>query len=94
MIKLKNIIKEETDKYFEVRQRELKKQVKIASDALNTFSKAINEFMNIFVRYHNDARKAINDPVFVMINRIINVRGKVNKLVAWKKHLAHLDKKL
>ena len=94
MIKLKNIIKEETDKYFEVRQRELKKQVKIASDALNTFSKAINEFMNIFVRYHKDARKAINDPVFVMINRIINVRGKVNKLVAWKKHLAHLDKKL
>ena len=54
----------------------------------------INEFVNIFVSYHKDARKAINDPVFVMINRIINVRGKVNKLVAWKKHLAHLDKKL
>ena len=88
MIKLKNIIKEEVDK------KELKKQVKIAIDALNVFSKAINEFMNIFVRYHKDARKAINDPVFVMINRIINVRGKVNKLVAWKKHLAHLDKKL
>ena len=88
MIKLKNIIKEEVDK------KELKKQVKIASDALNVFSKAINEFMNIFIRYHKDARKAINDPVFVMINRIINVRGKVNKLVAWKKHLAHLEKKL
>ena len=87
-------LNEKTDKYFEVRQRELKKQVKIASDALNVFSKAINEFVNIFVRYHNDAGKAVKDPVFVMINRIINVRGKVNKLVAWKKHLAHLDKKL
>ena len=88
MIKLKNIIKEEVDK------AELKKHVKIAIEALNVFSKAINEFMNIFVRYHGDARKAINDPVFGMINRIINVKGKVNKLVAWKKHLAHLDKKL
>ena len=88
MIKLKHIIKEEVDK------RELKKQVKIASDALNVFSKAINEFVNIFVRYHNDAGKAVKDPVFVMINRIINIKGKVNKLVAWKKHLAHLDKKL
>ena len=88
MIKLKHIINEEVDK------KELKKQVKIAVDALNVFSKAINEFMNIFVRYHKDARKAISDPVFIMINRIINVRGKINKLVAWKKHLAHLDKKL
>ena len=88
MIKLKSVIKEEVDK------KALKKQVKIAIDALNVFSKAINEFMNIFIRYHKDARKAINDPVFIMINRIINVRGKVNKLMAWKKHLAHLDKKL
>ena len=88
MIKLKNIIKEEVDK------KELKKQVKIASDALNVFSKAINEFINIFVRYHKDARKAINDPIFIMINKTINVRGKVNKLVAWKKHLTNLDKKL
>ena len=88
MIKLKNILKEEVD------SAELKKQVKIAIDALNAFSKAINEFINIFIRYHKDARKAINDPIFVMINRIINVKGKVNKLVAWKKHLAHLDKKL
>ena len=88
MIKLKNIIKEEVDK------KELKKQVKIASDALNVFSKAINEFMNIFVRYHKDARKAINDPIFIMINKTINVRGKVNKLMAWKKHLANLDRKL
>ena len=89
MIKLKKmVIKEEVDK------RALKKQVKIAIDALNVFSKAINEFVNIFVTHHNDARKAINDPVFVMINRIINVKGKVNKLVAWKKHLAHLDRKL
>ena len=88
MIKLKNIIKEEVDK------TELKKQVKIAIDALNEFSKAINEFVNIFVRYHKDARKAVSDPIFLMINKIINVKGKVNKLMAWKKHLAHLDKKL
>jgi len=88
MIKLKNIIKEEVDK------RELKKQVKIASDALNVFSKAINEFVNIFVSHHKDARKAINDPIFIMINKTINVRGKVNKLMAWKKHLANLDRKL
>ena len=88
MIKLKNIIKEEVEK------TELKKQVKIAIDALNEFSKAINEFMNIFVRHHKDARKAINDPLFLMINKTINVKGKVNKLVAWKKHLASLNRKL
>ncbi len=88
MIKLKNIIKEEVDK------KELKKQVKIASDALNVFSKAINGFVNIFVTHHNDARKAINDPLFLMINKTINVKGKVNKLMAWKKHLANLDRKL
>ena len=88
MIKLKDIIKEEVD------EKELIKQVKIAIHALNEFSKAINGFVNIFVRYHKDAKKAINDPVFIMINRIINVKGKVNKLVAWKKHLVHLDKKL
>ena len=29
-----------------------------------------------------------------MINKTINVKGKVNKLVAWKKHLVNLDKKL
>jgi ABC-type phosphate transport system ATPase subunit len=88
MIKLKNIMKEEVDK------SELKKQVKIAIDALNEFSKAINEFVNIFVSYHRDARKAINDPLFLMINKTINVRGKINKLMAWKKHLAKLEKKL
>ena len=88
MIKLKNIIKEEVDK------KELKKQVKIASDALNVFSKAINEFVNIFVSHHKDARKAINDPIFIMINKTINVRGKVNKLMAWKKHLDNLYRKL
>ena len=88
MIKLKNIIKEEVDK------KALKKQVKIATNALNEFSKAINEFVNIFVRTHRDARKAVNDPLFLMINKTINVKGKVNKLVAWKKHLANLDRKL
>ena len=88
MIKLKNIIKEEVDR------TELKKQVKIAIDALNEFSKAINEFVNIFVTHHKDARKAINDPLFLMINKTINVKGKVNKLVAWKKHLASLNRKL
>ena len=88
MIKLKNIIKEEVDK------TELKKQVKIAINALNEFSKAINEFVNIFVRTHRDARKAVSDPLFLMINKTINVKGKVNKLMAWKKHLANLDRKL
>ena len=88
MIKLKNILKEEVDK------RELKKQVKIAIGALNEFSKAINEFVNIFVSHHKDARKAINDPIFIMINKTINIKGKVNKLMAWKRHLAQLEKKL
>ena len=88
MIKLKGVIKEEVDK------KELKKQVKIAIDALNKFSIAINEFVNIFVRHHKSARKAISDPVFLMINKIINIRGKINKLMAWKKHLANLEKKL
>ena len=88
MIKLKNLLKEEVDK------NELKKQVKIAIDALNEFSKAINEFVNIFVSHHRDARKAINDPLFLMINKTINVKGKVNKLMAWKRHLAQLEKKL
>ena len=88
MIKLKNIIKEEVDR------TELKKQVKIAIDALNEFSKAINGFVNIFVTYHNVARKAINDPLFLTINKTINVKGKVNKLMAWKRHLAQLEKKL
>ena len=88
MIKLKNIIKEEVDK------KELKKQVKIAIDALNEFSKAINEFINIFVRGHGNASKAVKDPLFLMINKTINVRGKINKLMAWKKHLAKLEKKL
>ena len=88
MIKLKNILKEEVDK------TELKEQVKIAIDALNAFSKAINEFVNIFVSHHKDARKAISDPLFLMINKTINIKGKVNKLMAWKKHLANLDRKL
>jgi hypothetical protein len=30
----------------------------------------------------------------LMINKTINVKGKVNKLMAWKKHLANLEKKL
>ena len=43
MIKLKDIIKEEVDK------DELKKQVKVTLRALTEFSRAINEFVNIFV---------------------------------------------
>ena len=88
MIKLTDLIKEEVDK------AELKKQVKVARDALTEFSKAINEFVNIFARYHKDAKTIIKDPVFIMINKTINVKGKVNKLMAWKKHLINLDKKL
>ena len=89
MIKLKKmLIKEEVDR------NKLKNAVKDAIDAADKLSKAVNEIMNIFVRYHQNARDAINDPLFKVINKTINVRGKVNKLLAWKKHFAKLEKKL
>ena len=89
MIKLKKLlIKEEVDR------KELKQHLKDAIDATNKLSIAVNGFLNIFTRYHQDARTALGDPLWVMINKTINVRGKVNKLLAWKKHFANLEKKL
>ena len=89
MIKLKKLlIKEEVDR------NKLKSALSDAIDAADKLSKAVNEIMNIFVRYHQNARDAIGDPLFKVINKTINIRGKVNKLLAWKKHFANLEKKL
>ena len=82
------LIKEEVDR------NKLKNAVKDVIDATNKLSKAVNEMMNIFVRHHQNARDAIGDPLFKVINKTINIRGKVNKLLAWKKHFAKLEKKL
>ena len=89
MIKLKKLlIKEEVDR------KELKNALSDAIDATDKLSKAVNELMNIFVRHHQNARDAIGDPLFKIINKTINLRGKVNKLLVWKKHFAKLEKKL
>ena len=89
MIKLKKLlIKEEVDR------KELKQHLNDAIDATNNLSIAVNGFLNVFTRYHQDARTALGDPLWVMINKTINVRGKVNKLLAWKKHFAKLERKL
>ena len=89
MIKLKKLlIKEEVDR------KALKQHLNDAIDATNNLSIAVNGFLNVFTRYHQDARTALGDPLWVMINKTINVRGKVNKLLAWKKHFAKLEKKL
>ena len=89
MIKLKKLlIKEEVDR------KDLKSALSDAIDATDKLSKAVNGFLNVFTRYHGDVRTALGDPLWVMINKTINVRGKVNKLLAWKKHFAKLEKKL
>ena len=89
MIKLKKmLIKEEVDR------NKLKSALKDAIDATDKLSKAVNGFLNVFTRYHGDVRSALSDPLWVTINKIVNVRGKVNKLLAWKKHFAKLEKKL
>ena len=89
MIKLKKLlIKEEVDR------KALKQHLKDAIDATNNLSIAVNGFLNVFTRYHKDVRSALGDPLWVMINKTINVRGKVNKLLAWKKHFAKLERKL
>ena len=89
MIKLKKlIIKEEVDR------KELKQHLKDAIDATNNLSMAVNGFLNVFTRYHGDVRSALGDPLWIMINKTINVKGKVNKLLAWKKHFAKLERKL
>ena len=89
MIKLKKLlIKEEVDR------KALKQHLKDAIDATNNLSIAVNGLLNVFTRYHKDVRTALGDPLWVMINKTINVRGKVNKLLAWKKHFAKLERKL
>ena len=89
MIKLKKLlIKEEVDR------KALKQHLKDAIDATNNLSIAVNGLLNVFTRYHKDVRSALGDPLWVMINKTINVRGKVNKLLAWKKHFDKLEKKL
>ena len=76
MIKLKKLlIKEEVDR------KALKQHLKDAIDATNKLSIAINGFLNVFTRYHKDVRSALGDPLWVMINKTINVKGKVNKLL-------------
>ena len=89
MIKLKNmIIKEEVDR------KELKSTLKDIVEATTMLIKALSEFFNIFTRHHGNASLAVRDPLLLMINKIINLKGKINKLYAWKKHFAKLEKKL
>ena len=89
MIKLKKLlIKEEVDR------KALKQHLEDAIDATNKLSKAVNGFLNVFTRYHQDVKSALGDPLWLMIDKTVNVKGKVYKLLAWKKHFAKLEKKL
>ena len=89
MIKLKNmLIKEEVDR------KELKSTLKDIVEATTMLIKALSEFFNIFTRHHGNASLAVRDPLLLMINKTINLKGKINKLYAWKKHFAKLGRKL
>ena len=90
MIKLKKLlIKEEVDR------KELKDALDDSIDAANKLSKSLSEFVNIFARaYKGDMGSMMKDPLFKFIMKNINAKGKINKLGAWKKHLATLEKKL
>ena len=90
MIKLKNmIIKEEVDR------KELKNTLKDAIEGATQLSKALGNIITIFVRAHkNDARAVHEDPLFKVVNKIINIKGKINKIYVWKKHFAKLERKL
>jgi len=90
MIKLKKlIIKEEVDR------NKLKNALKDVIEAASALSKALGDIITIFVQAHkSDARAVHNDPLFIMVNKIINIKGKINKIYAWKKHFAKLEKKL
>ena len=89
MIKLKNILKEEVDK------KELKDALSDSIEAVNTLSKSLSEFVNIFARaYQGDMGALMKDPLFKFIMKNVNAKGKINKLGAWKRHLATLEKKL
>ena len=89
MIKLKKLIKEEVDK------QQLKDALGDTIDAANALSKSLSEFVNVFARsYKGDMGSMMNDPLFKFIMKNINAKGKINKLGAWKKHFAKLEKKL
>ena len=88
-MKLKSLIKEEVDR------EELKDALGDTMDAANALSKSLSEFVNIFARaYKGDVKSMMDDPLFKFIMKNVNAKGKINKLGAWKKHLATLEKKL
>ena len=88
-MKLKSLIKEEVDK------QELKDALDDSIDAANKLSKSLSEFVNIFARaYKGDMGSLMKDPLFKFIMKNVNAKGKINKLGAWKRHLATLEKKL
>ena len=89
MIKLKKLLKEQVDK------KELKVALADSIEAVNTLSKSLSEFVNIFARaYQGNMGDLMKDPLFKFIMKNINAKGKINKLGAWKKHLAKLERKL
>ena len=90
MIKLKKILlKEQVDK------KELKNALADSIEAVNALSKSLSEFVNIFARaYQGNMGDLMKDPLFKFIMKNINAKGKINKLRAWKNHLAKLGRKL
>ena len=90
MIKLKKILlKEQVDK------KELKNALADSIEAVNVLSKSLSEFVNIFARaYQGNMGDLMKDPLFKFIMKNVNAKGKINKLGAWKKHLAKLERKL
>ena len=88
-MKLKDLIKEEVDR------KELKDALDDSIEAVNVLSKSLSEFVNIFARaYQGDMGALMKDPLFKFIMKNVNAKGKINKLGAWKRHLATLEKKL
>ena len=88
-MKLKSLIKEEVDR------NELKDALADSITAANALSKSLSEFVNIFGRaYKGDVKAMMDDPLFKFIMKNVNAKGKINKLGAWKRHLATLEKKL
>ena len=90
MIKLKKLLlKEEVDK------KELKAALDDSIEAADALSKSLSEFVNIFARaYQGNMGDLMKDPLFKFIMKNVNAKGKINKLGAWKKHLAKLERKL
>ena len=89
MIKLKKLLKEEVDR------KELKDALDDSIEAVNVLSKSLSEFVNIFARaYQGNMGDLMKDPLFKFIMKNVNAKGKINKLGAWKRHLATLEKKL